>query len=95
MASVLRESCLDQLSEDETVVFLEPEDYDLAIVGIAREFGRPPRIAYAVPRILAMLKQQGMSDEEAVEYFDFNTAGAYMGEGTPVFIYALDEELRG
>jgi hypothetical protein len=27
-----------------------------------------------------------MSWEEAVEYFDFNVAGAWVGESTPVFL---------
>ena len=28
----------------------------------------------------------GMTDAEAVEYFEFNTIGSWMGEGTPIFI---------
>ena len=27
-----------------------------------------------------------MSDEEAMEYFDFNVIGAWVGEHTPVFL---------
>jgi hypothetical protein len=30
--------------------------------------------------------ERDMSYEEAVEYFDFNTIGAWVGESTPVFI---------
>ena len=29
---------------------------------------------------------QNMSEEEAVEYFEYNTLGSYMGENTPVFV---------
>ena len=82
-----RDECLDQLSPDEEVVFLEGPEFDIAIMGVAREFNRPARIAYSVPRVIAVYASSGMSDEEAIEYFDFNTAGAYMGEATPVFIY--------
>jgi hypothetical protein len=28
-----------------------------------------------------------MSEEEAVEYFEYNTQGAFVGEHTPVFLY--------
>ena len=30
-----------------------------------------------------ILVKQGCTYEEAVEYFDFNTLGSWMGEGTP------------
>lgn len=86
MASVLREQCLEQVGDDESVVFLEPESCDMAILGVAREFGRPPRIAYSVSRLLAVFRSDGMDHEEAREYFEFNTAGAYLGEHTPVFV---------
>jgi len=32
-----------------------------------------------------------MSDEEAEEYFNFNTLGAWMGEGTPLFVHLFGE----
>jgi hypothetical protein len=31
-----------------------------------------------------------MSDEEAVEWFDFNIIGAWVGDGTPCFIVRDD-----
>ena len=29
----------------------------------------------------------GMTEEDAVEYFDYNVQGAWVGEGTPIFLY--------
>jgi hypothetical protein len=35
-----------------------------------------------------------MPQEDAIEYFDFNVSGAYVGEHTPVFIIlTTDEEI--
>ena len=31
------------------------------------------------------MERDGMSDEEAVEYFEFNVTGAWVGENTPIF----------
>jgi hypothetical protein len=31
-----------------------------------------------------------MTDEEALEYFDFNIAGAYVGENTPFILNDYD-----
>jgi len=32
-----------------------------------------------------------MSKEDAVEYFEFNIVGAWMGPGTPAFFYGKEE----
>ena len=49
------------------------------------------RFTYAVAvydrtRCLAVLVAQGMTEEEAAEYFAFNCQGAYVGEHTPVIL---------
>jgi hypothetical protein len=33
---------------------------------------------------------QGMTDEEAIEWIDFNILGAYVGEETPMLLYKGD-----
>jgi hypothetical protein len=34
----------------------------------------------------ALMEDNEMSDEEALEYFEYNVIGAYVGEGTPIYI---------
>jgi hypothetical protein len=41
--------------------------------------------------IEVLILRDGMTAEEAVEYFDYNVTGAWMGEDTPLFMY--DREL--
>jgi hypothetical protein len=36
--------------------------------------------------IEVLVDRDGMSQEEAVEYMDFNVLGAYVGEETPIFL---------
>lgn len=36
--------------------------------------------------IEVLMTRDGMIEEEAQEYFDFNVEGAYMGEKTPIFV---------
>jgi len=38
-----------------------------------------------------LVKRDGMTDEEALEYFEFNVTGADVGENTPVFLDDLEE----
>jgi hypothetical protein len=46
------------------------------------------RAIYLVENILETLTERdGMTHEEAIEFFDFNIAGAYVGEYTPIYIY--------
>lgn len=51
------------------------------------------RIVYDGKQITAILQGQGMSEEEAQEYIDFNIIGAYAGESTPIIMWpsTLDE----
>ena len=30
-----------------------------------------------------------MNDEEAIEYFEYNILGAYVGEGTPIYTHLI------
>jgi hypothetical protein len=62
------------------------EGFDDAIIGVAERCGQPTQVAYSRNRCIEILEAQGMSHEEANEYFDFNCAGSWMGEGTPVII---------
>ena len=66
--------------------FLTADGFDDAIVGICHSFGKEPTVCYDQRKILDTLVSQGMSEEEAQEYFDYNIIGAYVGERTPCFL---------
>lgn len=51
---------------------------------------------YDVDRCLDILvKRDGMTEDEAVEYFEFNVAGAYVGPKTPLFAKVEPRRGRG
>ena len=63
------------------------DGFDEAIIGLAERINLGPVVAYDVDKMLEiMVECDGMSYEEAMEYFDYNILGAWMGENTPVFI---------
>ena len=73
---------------NENILFLEEDEMDVAILGLAQGFGSEPTVAYSVPKILEVLMtRDGMSYEDADEFFQFNIIGSYNGECMPVFIY--------
>jgi hypothetical protein len=55
-----------------------------ALIGTGKRFTHPVAV-YSKTKMLEILKKN-MTEEEAQEYFDFNIAGAYIGESTPVFL---------
>jgi len=65
------------------------EGFADALIGYGYRFNYPTAV-YSRKRCIDILMDDGIMEyEEATEYFDFNIAGAYMGESTPVF---LDDE---
>ena len=62
-----------------------PMEYDTAIVGIARSACMPDVVAYDEEKVIEILEKD-MEYEEAVEFYEFNIACSYVGEGTPIFI---------
>jgi hypothetical protein len=61
------------------------DGFDEAIIGVAERIGMEPVVAYDANKIIEILSRE-MTEDEAVEYFEFNILGAYMGERTPVFV---------
>jgi hypothetical protein len=70
----------------ELVFFDPPETFDQAIVGVIVGFNQEPAVLYDRERVIAALQREGLDEESAEEYFEFNTAGAYVGEATPRFL---------
>ena len=66
------------------------DGFDDCIIGICHSFGDEPVVAYDYDLVIAKLQSHGMSCEEAVEYHEFNQAGAWVGEQTPVFIHRIE-----
>jgi len=71
----------------EGLLFLSEREFDAAILGVAERIGMSPIVAYDTAKILDILcERDGMEDDEALEFFEFNIAGAYVGDRTPIFI---------
>lgn len=76
--------CLKKhLGEGENVLLADGLEH--AFMGIGRQFTHPVAI-YSYKKTIKTLMRQGMDREEAVEYFDFNIAGSFVGDQTPVFL---------
>lgn len=66
------------------------DGFDDAIAGIARRCGQPALVVYEYELCMWVLERQGMTRDEAEEYFEFNVVGSWNGPHTPLFLYMGD-----
>lgn len=67
--------------------FLVADGFNDAVVGFEANSGR---LIYSSNKCLEILIQDGLSHEDALEHFEFNVTGSYVGEKTPIFMETVD-----
>jgi len=88
-ATTLEDMKTERINElKETIAEYNPEamfadGHDHAIMGYSSD----GKVVYSANQIIDGLMNEGMTNEEAVEYFHFNIEGAYVGEFTPIYMY--------
>ena len=82
------EQIIERFSDEE---FLKADGLDKAVVGVVP---KTMQLVYDINKVIQILVHDGMDEDDAVEYFEFNIEGAYVGEKTPVFIYISQDERR-
>jgi|TARA_R110000764_G_scaffold115815_1_gene202719 hypothetical protein len=66
------------------------DGFDKAIMGIVERFGMNPVVLYNKNKCInIMIKRDGMTEEEAIEFYYYNIVGAHMGDYTPCFAEVL------
>jgi len=78
-----------QLAEEEELLFMD--GFDDAVIGLAVQFNKPV-VLYDRNKCIQNLMDQGLSWENAEEYFSYNCEGAWLGEKTPAMFLQLDEK---
>ena len=70
-------------------LLLDPEYFDDAIVGIIHDFNRTA-VCYSESKIIELLMSEDKMDyDEAVEYYQYNILGAWMGDWSPMYLETL------
>ncbi len=73
-------------SEQDLWLFTGQDD---AIIGVATQFTKEPCVIYSLTGILNNLMEDGMTHEEAQEFYSFNIEGAWYGDQTPYVLQDL------
>ena len=80
----LTEKVTDAIDEGEIILV---DGFADAFLGIGRQFDKPMAV-YSRRKCIEILMRD-MDEEQAEEYFDFNLAGAWVGETTPIYLEEL------
>ena len=63
------------------------DGFSKAKVGVLRRAAQPDIVVYDYERCVAILQErEGWTEEEAVDWIEYNTLGSWLGEGTPGFL---------
>jgi hypothetical protein len=85
----LREHLAELLDDD----LLLADGFDNCLIGLCYTPGPGTRAVYDAEAIIrTLVEREGLSFEEAHEYFSVNIEGSYVGEKTPIFMTRLTEE---
>jgi len=76
--------------------FYIADGFDDAIIGIATDFTEP-KLIYSVSICLDILEKEFKESEpisenpriDAIDYFNYNLCGAYVGEKTPIWCWDI------
>jgi hypothetical protein len=80
---------------EEELLKITGEKYDKAIAGIACVWQKNQRVEtliYSGQKLMKIFMDEGMTDEEAIEWISFNIEGAYVGLATPIIMWEYDEQ---
>jgi hypothetical protein len=79
----------DEIAENYPgLIVLNPEYFDEAIVGVVNRINTVA-VCYSEAKIIEILmKEDGMDYDKAIEYYQYNILGSWVGEHSPVYLEA-------
>ena len=84
---------VDEYYPDEKILLAD--GFDDAFLGIAPRMNQSPVAVYDRQRCVEVLvERDGMTWEEADEFVSYNVEGAFVGEGTPLYLQRPVTESR-
>ena len=66
--------------------------FEDALIGVGTQYTQPLAVYDWDRCVEILMTRDGMTEEDAVDYLDFNVTGAYVGQGTPVFMRRGDRD---
>lgn len=80
---------LNKWAEETETYLLFADGFDEAIIGVTERDGEKIVCYNEAICVRILMDRDGMSLEEAYEYYEFNTKQAFVGPNTPLFVNML------
>ncbi len=64
--------------------FLKADGFDAAVIGLEENSGK---LIYSARKIIQILIEEGLSEEDALDHYYYNVEGAYVGDLTPIYCF--------
>jgi len=72
---------------------LKADGFDEALIGIGRRCSQEDVLVYDFDKAVKILVDRDkMAVDEAMEFLEYNTLGAWVGEETPLFVFSMTME---
>lgn len=84
-----KKSLLFEVNEN----ILLPDGLENAVIGWVEIAGLNIKAAISYAKAIQILMEQGMDNQEAAEFFEFNIVSAYVGENTPAYVFLFEDDL--
>jgi len=76
--------CIRDIGE---LTMLVADGFDNAIIGYIERMNEPKVVVYDRDKCIEILVERDhMTEDDADEFFEYNVAGAYVGEQTPAYL---------
>lgn len=80
----------DIITDEEDILLCD--NLQEAFIGLQYDGTDTPRAVYDADKIISILcRDSQMTYEEALEFYEFNILGSYVGPGTPIYINRFPE----
>jgi hypothetical protein len=80
---MILQGIIERYADEEEILIAE--GFDEAVIGIDK---REMRLVYSVSKCIEILTRN-MSEEDAIEHFNYNVSGSWVGEKTPIWCYDM------
>ena len=74
----MRDKILDKFPDES---FLFADELDEAVIGVYNN-----KVVYSMRKCIDIMSDIMESEQDAIEYLEYNTFNAYVGDQTPIFV---------
>ena len=89
MIALPSDDLFDDLAEENPEALLA-DGFESCLLGYTCNHHHPVVAVYDLGQCVRKLMDDGLSEDEAVEYLSYNTLGAYVGVNGPLFVRTKD-----